>query len=149
VARRLAGARGVLEQMQTATTVKGQVEELRAALKARADPPVVLVGHSWGAWLSCILAAKYPRLVRKLVLVGSGPFEEKYVPLLRDNRLLRLTVSEREEFRTLAELLARLAADVPAGSLQRLERVLARGGMTDVDERRRTAREALEGCGSI
>jgi pimeloyl-ACP methyl ester carboxylesterase len=126
VARRLAVTRGVLEPMQTATTLDGQVEELRAVIETRADPPVVLVGHSWGAWLSCMLAGRYARLVRKLILIGSGPFEEKYVPLLRDNRLRHLTPQEQDEFRSLLDLLARPAADPPAGLLQRLGELGAR-----------------------
>jgi pimeloyl-ACP methyl ester carboxylesterase len=119
-ARRLAASRGTLEPIQTATTVDGQVEELRAAIQSRADPPVVLVGHSWGAWLSGILAARYPRLVRKLILIGTGPFEEHYVPMLRETRLQRLTPNERDEFRCLMDLLAGLEANAPVGWLQRL-----------------------------
>jgi hypothetical protein len=55
VARRLAATCGVLEPMQTATSVDGQAEELRIAIESHADLPVVLIGHSWGAWLICIL----------------------------------------------------------------------------------------------
>jgi pimeloyl-ACP methyl ester carboxylesterase len=93
--------------MQTATTVQGQVDELRLSLESLTVPPVVLIGHSWGAWLSCFVAAKAPSLVRKLILVGAPAFEEKYVPLLRENRLKRLTPDERREFTHLAELLDR------------------------------------------
>lgn len=120
LARRLAASRGVLEPMQTATTLDGQVEELRETLESCAAPPVVLVGHSWGAWLSCIVAARYPGLVRKLILIGSGPFEEHYVPLLRENRLRRLAPAERDEFQSLADLLGRPEVNLPDASLQRL-----------------------------
>src|SRR5215217_6631121 len=50
VAQRLGHARGVLEPMQSATTVYGQVDELRMAVESLSAPPVVLIGHSWGAW---------------------------------------------------------------------------------------------------
>ena len=68
----------------------------------------MLIGHSWGAWLSCLVAANHPQLVRKMILIGP-PFEEKYVPLLRENRLKRLTPEERAEFLYLADMLNRRA----------------------------------------
>ena len=58
---------------------------------------MTLVGWSWGAWLGFILAARHPALVRKLVLVGSGPFEEAYAAGIMDIRLARLDPVEREE----------------------------------------------------
>ncbi len=51
VAQELAHERGVLEPLQTAETVDGQVEELRAVLETHANLPVTLIGWSWGAWL--------------------------------------------------------------------------------------------------
>src|SRR5450759_1323153 len=77
IARKLGEMRGVLEPIQTAKTLDGQVEELRLVVQQNAMTPLVLIGHSWGAWLSSIVAANYPILVRKLILVGSGPFAEK------------------------------------------------------------------------
>src|SRR5258708_453218 len=49
VARRLGYSWSVLEPMQSATTVYGQVDELGTALESLCIPPVVLIGHSWGA----------------------------------------------------------------------------------------------------
>jgi pimeloyl-ACP methyl ester carboxylesterase len=107
VAQRLAKGKGILEPIQTASTVGGQVEELRTAVESLAIPPVVLIGHSWGAWLSCLVAASYPRLVRKLILIGTPPFEEKYVHLIRENRLKRLRHDEQQQFTYLADMLSR------------------------------------------
>jgi pimeloyl-ACP methyl ester carboxylesterase len=98
VARELAHHHGVLEPIQTATTLDGQVEELRAVLACCGDPPLVLVGFSWGAWLSFIVTARHPHLVRKLILVGSGPFEASYVDELHATRMSRLSEEEREAF---------------------------------------------------
>jgi pimeloyl-ACP methyl ester carboxylesterase len=98
VARQLARHRGVLEPIQTATSLDGQTKELQTVLESHGDPPIVLVGFSWGAWLSFILAARYPAIVEKLILVGSGPFEEKYVAQLRETRMRRLSEEEREAF---------------------------------------------------
>jgi pimeloyl-ACP methyl ester carboxylesterase len=63
------------EPFQTADSVAEQAKELRGILEDHARLPVVLIGHSWGAWLSPVVAGRYPGLVRKLVLVASGPFE--------------------------------------------------------------------------
>lgn len=64
VARALSSSFGVLEPWQTANTVDGQVEELRESLECYTDDPCTLIGHSWGAWLAFLLAAKYPMLVQ-------------------------------------------------------------------------------------
>ncbi|HPM44157.1 MAG TPA: alpha/beta hydrolase, partial [Caldisericia bacterium] len=97
VARGLSSGFGVLEPLQTAITIDGQVKELEEAIRTHGNPPVALVGHSWGAWLAFILAAKNPSLVGKLVLVGSGPFEEKYASEIMPARLSRLPENERNE----------------------------------------------------
>jgi pimeloyl-ACP methyl ester carboxylesterase len=78
LARELAKGRGVLEPLQTALSLRGQIAELKELLVQNADLPVTLIGFSWGAWLSYLLAAHHRELVKKLILVGSGPFEEKY-----------------------------------------------------------------------
>ena len=79
VARELSSHVGILEPLQTATTLEGQVSELHTVLQENSSPPVTLVGHSWGAWLSFIAAARHPASVKKLILVGSGPFEVRRV----------------------------------------------------------------------
>ncbi len=89
-----AAARGVLEPLQTASTVPGQVAELAAVLRKHGHPPVVLIGHSWGAMLCFILTAECPSLVRKLVLVSSGVFDESYAAGIEGTRLGRLSVEE-------------------------------------------------------
>jgi pimeloyl-ACP methyl ester carboxylesterase len=105
VARELSSRRGVLEPIQTATSLQGQVEELRTVLESHAGLPVTLIGFSWGAWLSYLLAARYPALVRKLILVGSGPFEEHYVARLQATRFSRLSEEERAEFESISAAL--------------------------------------------
>ncbi|MDO8674061.1 MAG: alpha/beta hydrolase [Dehalococcoidia bacterium] len=84
VARELSTARGVLEPLQTATSLEGQMSELATSLRAMGDIPVVLIGWSWGAWVGYICAAEYPALVTKLILFGSGPFESRYATDIMD-----------------------------------------------------------------
>ncbi len=105
VARELARHRGVLEPLQTELTLEGQLHGLRAVLEKNADLPVVLVGHSWGAMLSFILAARSPSLVRKLIMVASAVFEERYAAGISPTRLSRLTDAERVEVSSLSALL--------------------------------------------
>jgi pimeloyl-ACP methyl ester carboxylesterase len=101
VARELSMSRGVLEPFQTEMTLDGQVQELRSTLVEYGQVPVTLVGFSWGAFLSWLTAARYPALVRKLILVGSAPFEEKYATAITRTRLGRLSPPERSEAQTL------------------------------------------------
>ena len=70
VARELAADWGVLEPLQTADTLDGQVEELRGVMAAAGELPMVLIGSSWGAMLGFVLAAQHPASVRRLILVG-------------------------------------------------------------------------------
>ena len=98
VARVVARQRGVLEPIQTADSVNAQVAELRRVLEREAALPAVLVGFSWGAWLSFILAARHQGLVRKLVMIGSGPFAARYATEVGARRMERLTEEERDAF---------------------------------------------------
>ncbi|MGB9177380.1 MAG: alpha/beta hydrolase [Methanoregula sp.] len=101
VARELSSVKGVLEPLQTETTLDGQVQELRSVLGEDGQVPVTLIGFSWGAFLSWITAARYPALVRKLILVGSPPFEEHYALSITKTRLDRLSSVERSEAQVL------------------------------------------------
>jgi pimeloyl-ACP methyl ester carboxylesterase len=105
VARELSSSAGVLEPLQTAATVHGQVEELRAILEDNASLPLTLIGFSWGAWLSCILASFHPELVNKLILVSSGPLDEKYASSVMKTRLRRLRGADRKEAASLYQAL--------------------------------------------
>ena len=97
VARELAAHCGVLEFLQTETSVEGQIKELRSQLDACEDLPIILIGHSWGAWLGFLFAGRYPGLVRKLILVGAPAFEDRYNRDLMSIRLGRLDKQERKE----------------------------------------------------
>lgn len=101
VARELSDTFGVLEPWQTARTVAGQVEELTGQVEHWADPPVTLVGHSWGAWLSVLVAGQHPEQVRRVVLVGSAPFRTRYLDELRQRRRQHLTKGQWDELERL------------------------------------------------
>ena len=119
VAIELSRDTGVLEPLQTRSTIEGQIEELKSVLENNWTLPLTLIGFSWGAWLGFIFTARYPRFVGKLILVSSGPFEEKYAAGIVAIRLGRLGESEKKEAAT---LLAKMNANVPD------DRTLARFG---------------------
>lgn len=105
VARELSLVCGILEPLQTATSIEGQLQELQEVLKKHGNLPATLIGHSWGAWLSYIFAARYPTFVKKLILVASGPFEEKYASQIMERRLKRLSEPEQSQVHFLMEAL--------------------------------------------
>ena len=111
VARELAPDQGVLEPLQTAASLEGQAEELRTVMETHADLPVTLIGFSWGAWLSFIVAATYPAIAKKLILIGSGSYEQKYAARIQETRLNRLSEEDRTEVKSLTEVLDRPAAE--------------------------------------
>ena len=111
IARELAYDWGVLEPLQTAASLRGQIEELRIVLENNGDLPVTLIGFSWGAWLSFIFAANYPAVVKKLILIGSGPFEEPYAAGIQETRLNRLGEGDKAEVKSLIRVLNNPAAE--------------------------------------
>lgn len=105
VAHELSSEAGILEPLQTASSVKGQVEELGQVLTLHGKPPVTLIGYSWGAWLAYLVAAYHSSFVKKLILVSSGPFEASYATRLTETRLSRLNPKEREQMTRLISAL--------------------------------------------
>lgn len=103
VARELADAWGVLEPLQTADTLAGQVAELRAVLAGAGEMPLVLIGSSWGAMLAVVLAAHHPECARRLLLVGCGAFTERHAAAVQATRWSRLNAAERREWTALAD----------------------------------------------
>jgi pimeloyl-ACP methyl ester carboxylesterase len=106
LARRLEPHLSLIEAMQTKRSIAALIEEQRDQIAAHAEAPVALVGHSWGAWLCLLFAARHPELVARLVLISSGVLEDRYATMLRTTQLERLTETERAEMAELEALLA-------------------------------------------
>jgi pimeloyl-ACP methyl ester carboxylesterase len=104
VARALSRSRGVLEALQTASTVEGQLEELASTLRENASLPVSLIGHSWGAMLGLLFTAGNPDLVKKLILVNSGVLENRYAADIMKTRLGRMTEEDRAAVLSLTDV---------------------------------------------
>ena len=106
VARALSASFGILEPFQCALSIEGQLNELHYDIMSATNSPIVLAGYSWGAWLACIFAARFPELVKKVILISSGSFEDSYASDIDDLRLSRLSENERSEIADCARLLA-------------------------------------------
>ncbi len=106
VARELSKNYGVIEPLQSLSPVKGLLHELSKAVAPY--KPMVVIGHSWGAWLSFLFASEYPDYIRKLIMVGSAPFTEKYAPVIMRTRFDRLDEDSRY---LLSKLQAELAVE--------------------------------------
>ncbi len=111
LARKLSETRTVLEPLQTATSVWGQVEELYQQIREHGKDRVFVLGHSWGAWLVYLLAYKHPETIRKAFLIGAGPFDAAYLPELQRRRLAALSPEEQKEYREMIELLKKPSAN--------------------------------------
>jgi pimeloyl-ACP methyl ester carboxylesterase len=134
VARELSQIAGVLEPLQTAATIQAQVEELRTILEDNASLPLTLIGFSWGAWLSCILASFHPELITKLILVSSGPIDQKYASSIMKTRLRRLRGADKKEAAFLYHALTVSASsdDNYCRSLSRLSELISKADSFDL-----------------
>ncbi|MGA8849984.1 MAG: alpha/beta hydrolase [Dehalococcoidia bacterium] len=130
VARELSSIGGVLEPLLTAASVNGQVEELRTVLEENGRLPLSLIGFSWGAWLSVIFTDHYPTYVNKLILLSSGPFDEKYAANIMKTRLQRLRRGERREAKTLYE--ASIGSTLSRDSLTRFGQLVSKADSYDL-----------------
>lgn len=129
VARELASVVGVLEPLLTAASVDGQLEELRAVLEENGRLPLSLIGFSWGSWLSVIFTAHYHTYVNKLILLSSGPFEEKYAANIMKTRLQRLRKGEGREAKALYE--AMISSTLSRDSLTRFGQLISKADSYD------------------
>lgn len=129
--------KGVMEPFQSGYTLRDLIAELQSQLEECLCPEggkTVLAGHSWGAFLSVLYAAEHPGRVRRLVLIGCPPFEEKYVPRILQRRLERLSALEADIFRKTLERLENGESD----ALKILEKLVEK---TDNFARRRASEE--------
>ncbi len=91
---------GVRAPRQGCYSVGALCDELNAQLaEPDSPPPVVLIGHSWGAWLAMLAARRAPERVGRLVLVGCPPLRDGFdVDAARQRRF---GAADRLEFETL------------------------------------------------
>ena len=105
VAQELSPESGVIEPFFLEATVQGQLSELEQIITLHNLKSVKLIGFSWGAWLGYLFTAQNPELVKKLILVGSGPYEHRYFLELLQNRENRMTSDQKELYSMIIEQL--------------------------------------------
>jgi pimeloyl-ACP methyl ester carboxylesterase len=99
IARRLSISFGILEPIILSLSVNDQIEDLNSIVLKNSTKPLFFIGHSWGGWLCFLYAARYPDLVKKVIMIGAPPFEERYVHLISEIRLSRLKEEEKRDFK--------------------------------------------------
>lgn len=92
---------GVAEALQSKYTIAELVEELYSQILENSCGKVTLIGHSWGAWLVALVAAKYPAVVERIILVGCPPLQDKYVSEISARRMKNLSEEECAVFQRL------------------------------------------------
>lgn len=101
---------GVAEQIQSRYTLSGLMLELEEDLN-KLPSGIVLIGHSFGAWLAIWYASKFPDHVRELILLGSAPVEDQYANTIRENRKRKLTDADEIRLRELSKRLHNCSLD--------------------------------------
>lgn len=131
VAKELSRNFGVLEVLQTSGSIEGQIQELHSIIEANAVPLVTLIGHSWGAWLGFIFTAQFSSRIRKLILIGSGPFEEKYASKIAVIRSKRLNREEKNKLQKLEESLKNLGRKDKEGAFRSFGKLIFKADSFD------------------
>lgn len=126
LAEELSKKYSIIEPYQSCNSIDGQVEELKEILTSHAALPVVLIGHSWGAWLSYLFASKYPQMVSKIILIGCGAFESKYLSKMNSTRSNALTNDENQRVSELFEILNDPNASFRKEALQEFGSLMAK-----------------------
>ena len=106
VAKRFSSFHGILEHFQTKLSLQEELLTLKAIVEKEAHAPVVLIGYSFGSFLAVLFAAQFSHLVRKLILIGCPPFEERYAASIMETRLSRMSREEVQELDALKRQLA-------------------------------------------
>lgn len=135
---------GVIEPLQSKYTIQELIEELRCQIGQYCSKPITLIGHSWGAWLSGLTAAKHPHLVNKLILIGCAPLEVQYVGQIDTRRKNNLTATEGREFDQLIYLLESAVGTDKGSVLRRLAVLADKSDYYDRQELVTDASDALQ-----
>jgi pimeloyl-ACP methyl ester carboxylesterase len=134
VARVLAKHIGVIEPYQTGHSIADQTEELRDAIDRHCRAPVVLIGFSWGAWLSILVASKFPELAEKLILIGCPPLEAAHAGKIPETRLSRLDEEQKAAFLSLLDDLNKDDTGASEKTLRKLDRMVQKTDSFDPED---------------
>lgn len=93
-ARSMAHKLGAIEMLSYGQTIEAQINEVEEVIRELSIEKPIIIGYSWGAWLAYMYASSHS--VKKVILVGCGAFEEKYLGKMQSSRLSRLTNEEQK-----------------------------------------------------
>ena len=113
IARELSKTAGVIEPLQTRDSLMGQIEELEKQLIDYSNPPITIIGSSWGAVLALFLAARKKIDIQKLILIGSAVFDAESSSRIEKTRLARLDAEKRRRFEKIQSRLAQAENEDP------------------------------------
>lgn len=123
VAEELSKNFGVIEHLQSGLSISEEIKALEKIIDVNFKNRPVVIGFSWGAWLSLLFAARYPDAVKKTIIIGCGPLEEKYAKKIEYARLKKLGEREKKEF---SRLLNSLKLNNDNAKILELERLLSK-----------------------
>ncbi len=98
-ARNLAKNLNAVEVLSYGRSIQAQLNEIIEVIKELGLVNPIIIGHSWGAWLAYLFAAKCSMKysISKVVLIGCGAFDESYLHEMQKRRYDKLTVEEERE----------------------------------------------------
>mgnify|MGYP000228345447 CR=1 FL=1 len=111
-AKELAIGRGVILPRLEIESLYALLKELAALIEKRADHPVSLLGHSFGALVAIALAGAYPQLTKKIILVGCPALQSGYEDQLKINRQTKLEAAQRQHLKQLEDDLDKASSTV-------------------------------------
>lgn len=85
-------------------TIENHVDDIKYVVQSSETERTVLLGHSWGAALALLFAAKYPGLVDKVIVLGLSPLDRKIADLFGSALSRRLSAEKREQAENLDQL---------------------------------------------
>ena len=103
VARELGKKFGVLEPLQTMSSLKAQIKELDEQITKYCNKPICLIGSSWGATLALLYASEYTDKVSKIILIGSCVYDAKTSKDVNAIRLNRMSEDTKTRFNDLSD----------------------------------------------
>lgn len=117
-----------LQVYQDKTNIKSLIDSIHEQIDQSGEEKVILVGHSFGAWIAGIYAATYSEKIKKAVLVSCGPLKTKYEDSIHKTRLKRLSETDGKEYLACLDLIFNY--DIPRAKLA-LRRITYFTGITD------------------
>lgn len=106
VAQELSSKWGIFEPLLTKKTLADQLTDLKDQILKTCQPPVILMGHSWGAIVAYLFTAEHPDLVKKVILVSSALFNNDCLDEMMQLRFSRMSQEDQQKVSSLTEKLS-------------------------------------------